>query len=156
MSETDNLETGAKDAEVDVEKQVEPYIIEQHNYFDETGRVVMENRLISGTRPENQSEFVGHGKLTATAPPPVGNAEATFAFEIAGAESVEDAFAKFDAAIEEKRPKYLQEFREMIQQQVMAAREAASKIITAQGMDLNDLQMPGSNGAARGGPKFRL
>jgi hypothetical protein len=157
MSETDNLETGAKDAEVDAEEQVEPYIIEQHNYFDETGRVVMENRLVSGTRPGDQPEFVGHGKLTATAPPPIGNAEATFAFEIAGAESVEDAFAKFDAAIEEKKPKYLQEFRELIQQQVMAAREAASQIVTAQGIDLADLQMPGGNGSVGpSGPRFRL
>ena len=157
MSDTDNPKSGTE--KVEVEEKVEPFIIEQHAYFDEQGRSVQENRLVAGTRPEDQPEFVGHGKLKATAPPPIGAVEASFGFTIKDAESVEDAFEKFDAALEVAKPKYLQEFTDMVKQQVLAAREQASQIITAQGIDLADLQMPGNNGGGgglglRGGPRF--
>jgi len=155
MSETDNPKTDAENVEVEVDETVEPFIIEQHAYFDERGRSIQENRLIAGTRPEDQPEFVGHGKLKASAPPPIGQVEAQFGFTIKEAESVEDAFAKFDAALEEAKPKYLQEFTEMIQQQVAAAREMSSQIVTAQGIDLADLQMPGGNNGGGGGLGLR-
>ena len=142
MSETENPES--KDQAVDVEApaEVAPYIIESKYYFDEQGRKLTENVLLSGTRPDEHPRFLGFATLTANCPQPIGEVEGEFGFEIK-AETIEEAFEKMTAALEAEKPEQMEKFKATLSERIAELREQTEQIVTAQEMDLQGLQMPG-------------
>ncbi len=142
MSETDNPESTDQDVGVEAPAEVAPYIIEPRHYFDEQGRKLTENSLVSGTRPEEHPWFLGFATLTANCPPPIGEVEGEFGFEIK-AETVEEAFEKMAEALEAEKPEQMAKFKATLNERIAELREQTEQIVTAQEMDLQGLQMPG-------------
>lgn len=79
---------------------MDDFIFEVRTFRDGSGRTITRNQSIHGDRPKNLAEWIGHGQvaLTVDRGGMTAQVQEPVSFAIEGADSVADAFARFDAA----------------------------------------------------------
>lgn len=103
-------------------------IIKVHEYFDDRGAKITENELISGEICEDMARFIGYGMLQMKTPMGVIPQEITVPIE---ADSIEEAFEKFESVMNEARPKAIEEMKQMIRERM---EQEQSKIVVPTSM----------------------
>lgn len=97
------------------------------NYYGDKGEHIRECVLIDGEKPEDFVRFSGIGRLLIETP--MGNMPQEFNVPIE-AESIIEAFEKFDKIMEEKAPEAVEEIKKAMMKEYQ---DQQSRIITPNG-----------------------